>query len=122
MRKLLRYEKYFPFVLCSLFFIAYVILSLVKHNHFLSGYDLAVSDQGIWLMSKFKNPISTPHAYPFTSLFSDHVELIYALISPIYWIFDDVRILIAIQAFIISFSAIPIYLLAKKKKLNRWII
>lgn len=84
----------------------------------MSGYDLAVSDQGIWLMSQFKNPISTPHAYPFTSLFSDHVEIIYALTSPIYWFADDVRILLVLQALLITASAIPIYLFAKKKKLS----
>lgn len=109
---------YLPFIICFIFFIAYSVLSVVKHNHFLSGYDLAVSDQGIWLMSQFKNPISTPHAYPFTSLFTDHVEIIYALISPIYWFFDDVRVLIILQALAITFSGIPIFLLAKEKKLH----
>jgi uncharacterized membrane protein len=122
MKLINHYEKYFPFVLCSVFFIAYAILSLVKHNHFLSGYDLAVSDQGIWLMSQFQNPISTPHAYPFTSVFNDHVEIIYAVISPIYWFSDDVRLLLLLQAFVISFSAIPIYWLAKENKLKKLLI
>lgn len=121
MKRLKRLEKYFPFVICFLFFILYAILSVIKHNHFLSGYDLAVSDQAIWLMSQFKNPISTPHAYPFTSLFSDHVEIIYALLSPIYWFNNDVRVLIVLQSFLITFSAIPIYLFAKKKGITLWV-
>ncbi|HVF69588.1 MAG TPA: DUF2079 domain-containing protein [Xanthomonadales bacterium] len=119
---LTRLEKYAPFLICFAFFIAYSVLSVVKHNHFLSGYDLGVSDQAVWLMSKFKNPISSTHAYANTSLFSDHVEIIYALISPIYWFFNDVRILIVLQAFLISFSAIPIYYLAKMKKLKKTVI
>lgn len=115
-------EKYAPFVICSVFFVAYTILSVIKHNHFLSGYDLAVSDQGIWLMSKFKTPISTPHAYPNTSLFSDHVEIIYAILSPIYWFFDDVRLLIIFQSFLLSFSAVPVYLLAKLRKIKNYVV
>lgn len=114
----LRLSRSGPYAICLLFAIAYSVLSIVKHDHFLSGYDLAVSDQGIWLMSQFKNPISTPHAYAFTSLFSDHVEIIYGLLSPIYWIANDVRILIALQAFAISFSALPIFFIAKMKKLK----
>jgi uncharacterized membrane protein len=121
MKALLRFEKYFPYVICFLFFVLYSILSIVKHNHFLSGYDLTISDQAIWLMSQFKNPISTPHAYPFTSLFSDHVEIIYAVLSPIYWFNNDPRVLLLIQTLLISFSAIPIFMLAKKKKLNTFV-
>lgn len=118
MKILKRIEHYLPFIICFIFFLLYAILSVVKHNHFLSGYDLAVSDQGVWLMSHFKNPISTPHAYPFTSLFSDHVEIIYALLSPLYWLQNDVRVLIVLQALLITFSVIPLYWLAKKKKLH----
>lgn len=114
-------EPYFLYIICFVFFILYSILSVVKHNHFLSGYDLAVSDQAIWLMSKFKDPISTPHAYPFTSLFSDHVEIIYAILSPIYWFTDDVRILIVLQALAITASAIPIYWFAKKMKISVYV-
>jgi len=111
-------ERYLPYIICSLFFIAYSVLSIIRHNHFLSGYDLGISDQAVWLMSKFKDPLSSSHAYAFTSLFSDHVEIIYALLSPIYWVFDDPRILLVLQAFIIAFSAVPIYLFAQKKKLR----
>lgn len=118
MKTLKRIEPYLLYLICFTFFVCYSILSVVKHNHFMSGYDLAVSDQGIWLMSQFKNPISTPHAYPFTSLFSDHVEIIYAIISPIYWFADDIRILIVLQALLITASAIPLYWFAKKQKLT----
>lgn len=107
-----------PYGICLLFFLAYATLSVVRHDHFLSGYDLGVSDQGIWSMSKFKAPISTSHAYAFTSLYADHVEIIYALLSPIYWFFNDTRILLVIQALVITFSGIPIYLFAQLKKLR----
>jgi uncharacterized membrane protein len=100
---------------CLFFFTLYLILGLIRHEHFLSGYDLGVIDQGIWKYSQFKTPISTNHAYPFTSILTDHVELIFVFIAPFYWVFSDVRVLIIVQAFLISLSGIAVYLIAKKK-------
>jgi uncharacterized membrane protein len=121
MKRLLSYSKYYPYLICTFFFIAYALLSIHKHNSYLSGYDLGISDQAIWLMSHFKNPVSTSHAYAFTSLFADHVEIIYALLSPLYWFQNDVRLLLLLQAFAVTFSAIPLFLLAKEKKIHTWI-
>src|SRR5258706_3875009 len=111
-------EKYLPYGICLFFFLAYATLSIIRHNHFLSGYDLGISDQAVWLMSKFREPLSSSHADAFSSLFSVHVEIIYALLSPIYWFVNDSRILLVLQSFVITFSAVPIYLFAQKKKLR----
>lgn len=110
-------KKSLPYLICFLFLVAYLTLSLVKHQHYLTGYDLGVEDQAVWDYSQFKNPISTSHAYTFTPVYFDHVEIIYALISPFYWIWNDVRMLIILYVFAIVISAVPVYLLAKEKKL-----
>ena len=109
---------YFALGICFVFFICYLLLSLVKHNHFLSGYDLAVVNQYVWEYSRFRIPISTVNAYVFTPAFYDHIEFIYILLSPFYWIFSDAKTLISLQAFFVALSGIPIFLLCRKYKIN----
>lgn len=105
---------FFAIGICFLFFIAYTILGLVRQYHFWSGYDLAVVDQAIWKYAHFKAPISTAHAYAFTPILWDHVELIFPLLVPFYWIFDRVITLIVLQSFAICTSGLAVFLLARK--------
>lgn len=104
------------------FFVAYLILSIVKHNHYLSGFDLAVVSQYTWLYSGFKAAISTTNNYPFTPSFYDHLEFIYIFLSPFYWLFSDARTLIILQALFISLSALPLVFLMKKYKINTYVL
>jgi uncharacterized membrane protein len=110
-------QVFLPLFICSVFFISYSILSIVKHNHYLSGYDFAVNDQAIWKYSNFKNPISTVIAYFDTPYYYDHFEPVYALISPVFWFTDDNRILFLIQALGIVLAGYAVYLLALRKKI-----
>ncbi|HSD98985.1 MAG TPA: DUF2079 domain-containing protein [Patescibacteria group bacterium] len=114
MKKFFSYPYFFPLFISFLFFIAYAALGVIKHNHFLSGYDLAVIDQAIWHYSHLQLPISTNHAYAFTPIYWDHVELIFPLFAPLYWIWSDVRALIILQAFVMCSSGFAVYLIAKK--------
>lgn len=95
------------------FFIAYTIISVLRQQHFLSGYDLAVIDQAIWKYSQFKAPISTNQTYAFTSILNDHVELIFILIAPLFWLWNSIYVLYILQAAAICSSAVAVYLLAK---------
>jgi uncharacterized membrane protein len=121
MKKYKNFSLLSAVILCLLFFLFYLILGLIRHEHFLSGYDLGVIDQGIWKYSHFKAPISTNHAYPFTSILTDHVELIFIVIAPLYWIVSDVRVLITLQALLIAFSGIAVFLIARKKGITTFL-
>lgn len=109
--------KYFPFVILLGFLIAYLLLALIKHNNYLSGYDLAIVDQVIWKYSQFKNPITTVHSYYNTSTLGDHIEFIYILLSPTYWIFNDARTILTLQVLSVIASGLAIYKLATFKKI-----
>src|SRR5687768_4225197 len=74
--------KFLPIIICVVFFLAYSTLAIVKHNHFLSGYDLAVNDQGIWKYSQFKDPVTTVPSYPAARLSLDPSEPVLLLVSP----------------------------------------
>jgi uncharacterized membrane protein len=114
-------KKLLPFAICFAFFLAYAVLSIVKHNHYLTGYDLGVEDQAVWLYSRFLAPISTTHAYANTSIFWDHVEFIYLLAAPFYWIINSVKTLIILHVFVIASSGLPVYFLARSKKVHPYI-
>src|SRR6185437_16021353 len=91
-------KKLTPYIICILFCVAYTTLSFIRHNHYESfGFDLGLTDQIVWEYSKFQAPITTIHYYPYTSILTDHVELIYTPLSIFYWIWDDVRMLLLMQ-------------------------
>lgn len=105
--------------ICLLFFIAYSTLSIVRHAHYQSfGYDLGINDQTVWKYSKFRAPINTIHPLVGSSKLDTHVELIYALISPLYWIWSSRQMLLLLQAAAVSFSGLFIFLLTRKYKLH----
>jgi uncharacterized membrane protein len=108
-----------PYVLCLFFFLAYSTLSIVRHNHYQSfGFDLGINDQVVWEYSHFHAPITIIDHKVFSSKLAVHVELIYAFLAPFYWLWSDPRMLLLLQAGFVCFSAIPIYLLAKRQKLH----
>lgn len=104
---------------CFVFFVLYSILAIVRHEHYGSfGFDLGITDQVLWEYSHFKSPLTTIHYYPYTSILTDHVELIYIPLSLFYRIWSDAKMIIILQAAFVTISAIPVYFLAKEKKLN----
>jgi len=117
------FPKYWPLIIILIFFsIAYSVLGIVRHNHYQSfGYDLGIDDQIVWQFSNFRLPITSIDDTPFMLSLANHVEIIYAVISPIYWIWDDVRMLIIMQVLVMVTSAIPAFLLAKKYKLKEFL-
>lgn len=113
--------NYLPYVITIIFTVFYLTLSLVKHSHFLSGYDLAIADQIVWNYSQFQNPILTVHTYYDMTALEDHAEFIYILISPLYWVANSVLTLLFLQVISLTFSGIAIYKLSKLKKLSPYV-
>lgn len=95
------------------FSLIYSTLSIVRHNHFESGgFDLGIYDQAIWQYSRFH--------YPFNSIkmkmiLGDHLTLTLPLLAPLYWLYNDVRLLLLFQAIWIALSQIPLYLYCRKR-------
>ncbi len=94
----------------------YSLLSILRHNHFQSGgFDLGIYDQAIWQYAHFLIPYSTIKE---RLILGDHLTLTLPLISPLFYIWDNVRVLLIFQAFVISFSTIAIYKIALNRKLS----
>jgi uncharacterized membrane protein len=110
---------FIPIVICTLFSIAYILLTFVRHYHFGSfGYDLGINDQAIWHYSRFEAPISTIGPIPFQSKLTYHLEFIYLLLAPFYWIWSSPYMLLFVEVVVVCFSAIPMYLLARRYNIN----
>ncbi|CAN5226165.1 hypothetical protein BH09PAT2_BH09PAT2_10340 [soil metagenome] len=108
-----------PILLCVAFAVAYSILSVVRHQHFQSfGYDLGINDQTVWRYSKFELPITTIDPFPDKTKLSEHVEFVYALISPFYWIWSSRRMLLILEVIFICSGGLAIFLLARKRHIS----
>lgn len=110
--------RYFPWILYVISTLMYSYLCVQRHNLFHSfTMDLAGYDQAVWLISRFHTPASSIYHLP--HYIGDHFEPILYLLSPIYWIWDDARMLLISQAAIAMLGIFPVYGLAKKY-LGQW--
>jgi len=75
-----------------------------------NAYDMAIPDQGIWLLSRFQSPFVTVMG---KNLFGDHTSFIFFFLVPLDWIYPHSAALLVIQAVVIAAGAVPIYLLAQ---------
>lgn len=93
-------------------------LSILRHNAFASSYDLANADQTVW-NSLRGNFFSLSGVSGSVSRFSLHADLILAVISPIFLVWDNVRMLLITQSFLIGLTAIPTWLIGKLMLKNK---
>jgi len=105
-----------PLIVALTFVTAYIIIyglvSISRINHFdgVSGYDLSIPDQGIWLMSQLKNPFSTIRGL---HLFGDHTPYVYILFVPVYWIWPDIRVLLFLHTAALAVGGLGVFLIAR---------
>src|SRR4030067_2211050 len=122
LKRLFAKDKFcFRFLLSWVFIlsIAYSFLSVLRHVHFQSGaFDLGMFDQTIWQYAHFLSPINTIKE---KFILGDHLNLILPFLAPLYWIWQDVKILLIFQAFFIAFSAIPLYLVARIRNFSPFV-
>jgi len=108
-------QKYWDWIVLAILILGYIVLlttfSILRHNAFASGYDLANADQTIWntLNGRF---FALSGNETTISRFSVHSDLILIILSPLYLIWNDVRMLLLSQSFFIGVGAVAVYLLA----------
>jgi len=96
--------------------ILYSTLSILRHNHFQSGgFDLGLYDQAVWQYSRFFEPYNTIKE---RHVLGDHLNLTLPLLASLFWLWDDVRMLLIFQAFWIGFSSLAIYKLCRLRKFS----
>jgi uncharacterized membrane protein len=71
-----------------------------------TGYDLGIFDQAVRAYAHFRAPL-IPLKGPAYNIFGDHFHPIIAVLAPLYWIWDDVGMLLIAQA-VLTAAAIPV--------------
>lgn len=109
--------KKWDFLLVLFFACLYIIvfskLSILRHESFASGYDLANMGQTVWNTFAGR-PFALSGVESTISRFSIHADLILILLSPFYLIWERVLTLLIIQSTLLGLGAIPTFFLAKK--------
>lgn len=94
----------------------YSVLSIVRHDRFQSGgFDLGLYDQAVWKYSKFLTPYNTVKE---RIILGDHFNITLPLISPLFYIVNNVKILLIFQAFFVVFSTLAVYKIIIFKKFS----
>ncbi len=103
-----------PLVLALVAAVAYASISVYRHDVFASGaFDLGVQDQTVWGYSRLEMIPNTVEMI--RNLLGDHFHPILMAIAPLYWIWDDVRVLFIVQAVLIAAGGIPIFWWARQQ-------
>ena len=90
-------------------FTAYVVYALSTHSQFLTaGYDLGIFDQAVRHYAHFEAPLVTLKGEHF-NLLGDHFHPILMLLAPLYWIWDDARVLLLAQAVLLALSVAVVH-------------
>ena len=76
--------------------------------------DLGQIDQAVWNSSRGRLLEQTDNGFPATRL-TDHVEPVLVLISPLFWLWDDVRALLLLQVVAVAAGVIPLYHLCLRR-------
>jgi uncharacterized membrane protein len=96
----------------------FIWLGVQRHTHFATfGFDLGIYDQGIWLLSRFRDPFVTVRGL---DLFGHHTNFILILLVPFYWLGAGPIFLLVVQVLAQGLGAVAIYLLARDRLGARW--
>ena len=90
---------------------------LRQDRYAVPGFDTGIYDQGIWLLSQFKEPFVTIRGL---NLFGHHMNISLLALVPFYWLGAGVHFLIAVQVLAQASGAIAVYLLARDRLQDRW--
>jgi uncharacterized membrane protein len=103
-----------PLALASFAAAFYAVISIFRHDRFGSyGFDLGIFDQTIWGYSHFEilpNTVKNTH-----DLLGDHFHPILMALAPAYWIWDDVRVLLVVQALLLAGASLPVFFWARER-------
>lgn len=89
------------------------LASTFRHDHFGSNaYDLGIFDQTIWGYSRLELLPNTVLRLP--NALGDHFHPILMALAPLYWIWDDARVLLVAQAALLAAASIPLFLWGRR--------
>jgi uncharacterized membrane protein len=99
-------------------FAAWTAYSFSRHSQYLTGaHDLGIFDQAIRSYARFQEPLVPVKGIDYNIL-GDHFHPILVLAAPAYWVWDDPRVLLVVQAVLLA-ASIPIVDAFARRRLSR---
>jgi len=96
-------------------FAVYTTYSWARHAKFeTTGFDLGIFDQVVRAYAHFHAPTSPLKGVGF-NIMGDHFHPILVLLVPLYWIWDDPRMLLAAQSALFAISIVPVAAFARRR-------
>jgi len=94
------------FVLAAILFAVYGISRV--NTYLASGYDLGIFDQAVRHYAHFEAPVVTLKGDGYT-IWADHFHPIITVWAPLYWIWDNIRVLVIGQAIVVALAVFPLW-------------
>ena len=112
---LVRRPAFWVWVLILIFTVWFSAYSIRLHDaHLTYKADLGQMDLAIWNTSQGRL-LQEIKGETVSTRLTDHVEPIFLPVSALFWLWDDVRALLILQAAALALGAWPIYLLARRR-------
>lgn len=106
------------YLVVGLYTLTFAILSILQHNSYnTNAFDLGNYDQAIWNTAQGR-PFEFTNWSGATTRLAAHVEPILLFIAPLYKVYPDPRLLLALQSLIMGLGALPAFWLAREKLRN----
>jgi uncharacterized membrane protein len=103
----LRPDSWLPYGTAGAAAAFFAAIAIYRHDRFATGgYDLGIFDQTIWGYSRFHIIRNTVKGVP--DLLGDHFHPALMALAPLYWIWNDARVLLVAQAILIAVASVPI--------------
>ncbi|HSN44368.1 MAG TPA: DUF2079 domain-containing protein, partial [Propionibacteriaceae bacterium] len=107
-------------VVPAIAFVLYSVYALSRYSQLLTaGYDLGIFDQVVRDYSRFRAPL-VPLKGDDYNILGDHFHPILVLLAPLYWIWDDARVLLLAQAAAVAVSVAIVGAFARRHMTPRW--
>jgi uncharacterized membrane protein len=105
-------------VICAVWFgwLTYLTLHRFHGLHF-GAFDLGIFDQGMWLIANGHEPFVTLRGL---HLLGDHASYLLYLLAPLYWLWEEVRLLLLLTVLIPVVAGWLSYRIARVEGLRPW--
>jgi uncharacterized membrane protein len=105
-------------VLVTAWSATFIHLPQLRHDRYGTfGFDLGIYDQGVWLLSRFKDPFVTVRGL---ELFGHHANIFLLLLVPFYWLGAGPIFLLVVQVLAQASGAVAIFLLGRDLLKSKW--
>jgi uncharacterized membrane protein len=82
-----------------------------------AAFDMGIYDQGLWLLSRFREPFVTVRGLDY---FGHHANYSTVLLVPAYWLGAGPQFLYLFETVVLALGAMPVWLLTRDRIGNRW--